>query len=183
MKKLVIGAALVVVATAVQAATYSWRASMDWASPDGSDDLVANAYVFDANAYAYATISAALAGGDTSVLGNALGNKALEGGAFTLVGTGLTDNGATPPYVSMYAILVANEGGQDYFYNVTYTDVKVTDAVVSGGAVFSMSTDVITGAVGGAGWTAAGGGAVPEPTSGLLMLLGVAGLALRRRRA
>ncbi|MCR5413849.1 MAG: PEP-CTERM sorting domain-containing protein, partial [Kiritimatiellae bacterium] len=25
--------------------------------------------------------------------------------------------------------------------------------------------------------------AVPEPTSGLLMLLGVAGLALRRRRA
>ena len=33
------------------------------------------------------------------------------------------------------------------------------------------------------GWTVSGGAAVPEPTSGLLMLLGMAGLALRRRRA
>ena len=33
----------------------------------------------------------------------------------------------------------------------------------------------------GAGWYSAA--AVPEPTSGLLMLLGMAGLALRRKRA
>ena len=32
-------------------------------------------------------------------------------------------------------------------------------------------------------WTATGTAPVPEPTSGLLMLLGMAGLALRRRRA
>ena len=35
------------------------------------------------------------------------------------------------------------------------------------------------GTVSGAGWYTA----VPEPTSGLLMLVGLAGLALRRRRA
>ena len=32
-------------------------------------------------------------------------------------------------------------------------------------------------------WSAVKGSAVPEPTSGLLMLVGLAGLALRRRRA
>ncbi len=39
------------------------------------------------------------------------------------------------------------------------------------------------GEIGAANWATMSGGAVPEPTSGLLMLLGVAGLALRRHRA
>ena len=34
-----------------------------------------------------------------------------------------------------------------------------------------------------ANWQGGGGGDVPEPTSAMLMLLGVAGLALRRKRA
>ena len=180
MKKIIVITCAILGTLAVNAASYNWEASMDWASPDGDADLVATAYVFDANAYAYATISAALAGGDSTVLGNALGSASLSGGAFSLSGSGLTDNGATPPYASMYTVLLAEEGGQSYFYKFDYADVKVTDAVVAGGAVFSMSNDVVTGAVGGAGWTAA---SVPEPTSGLLMLLGIAGLALRRRRA
>ena len=35
----------------------------------------------------------------------------------------------------------------------------------------------------GAGWYGAASAPVPEPTSGLLMLLGMAGLALKRKRA
>ena len=49
-----------------------------------------------------------------------------------------------------------------------------------GGTLSGLDTfDATYGAFGASGWT----GAVPEPTSGLLLLLGVAGLALRRKRA
>jgi hypothetical protein len=45
----------------------------------------------------------------------------------------------------------------------------------------SNATFADNSAYAGAGWYAAG--AVPEPTSGLLLLIGVAGLALRRKQA
>ena len=52
--------------------------------------------------------------------------------------------------------------------------------------VVSGLSDNTWGGSGGAGFTYATGGnftAVPEPTSGLLLLLGMAGLALKRKRA
>lgn len=64
----------------------------------------------------------------------------------------------------------------DYSYLTIATDPTTVDGVYKiGGADFSGDT---YGAFTSTGWTAA-----PEPTSGLLMLLGMAGLALRRRRA
>jgi len=53
-----------------------------------------------------------------------------------------------------------------------------TTAIAQSGALFSDKAIASDGAVGV--WTAA---TVPEPTSGLLLLLGVAGLALKRKRA
>ena len=62
----------------------------------------------------------------------------------------------------------------------------------NGGALYSVTWDGNTGggfnpdeSYGGASMSTAvgGGSSIPEPTSGLLLLLGVAGLALRRHRA
>ena len=70
-----------------------------------------------------------------------------------------------------YIAVVAYANGDDNQFRV-FGNIADVDGTVTMDAV---------GGVGQAGaWTAA---TVPEPTSGLLLLFGVAGLALRRRRA
>ena len=86
------------------------------------------------------------------------------------------------------ATVAALDTSKNYdFYFVVFNDADVTKATE-----YAMVSDLnkeysgmdgkfkASGNFSGATWQTAG---VPEPTSGLLMLLGVAGLALRRRRA
>ena len=178
MKKLMIAAAIVCAAVMSQAASLSWAsyaylndgaADEDWFS-GGQGYLV---LVTDAANFAVAddlTIT-----GGTLLTGSGSRNAyeyGMTGGAIDGSAFGAEDGGKYT-----FAILATDKGtssalptdglyGYDGFYEVTWN--KDT------GASFSASEDhmaAVTTAV------------VPEPTSGLLLLLGMAGLALRRRRA
>ena len=80
-----------------------------------------------------------------------------------------------------YAVLI-------YTYtDKTYGDMYIaTTATIAGSLIDNAVNTYNVASIGStagstSGWTAAG--AIPEPTSGLLMLVGLAGLALRRKRA
>ena len=78
-----------------------------------------------------------------------------------------------------YAAIIATYGtGDDMKYYAEKASVTTGD---DGNGAFSIGLGKLDSAAAAASnWQAA---AVPEPTSGLLMLVGLAGLALRRKRA
>ena len=182
MKKLIVAAVAVVLGVAANAASCNWEIKSDWVSADGENPLMVSVYAFDAIASSLSDVSTALAKNDTSVLAGALANTTVnDEGWFKLTGNGISDDGKTPfPSASVFNILIADDGaGNFYFYATDTKSVELTDAIIAGQANFAWD-EISTGAIGTGSWQAM---SVPEPTSGLLMLLGMAGLALRRRRA
>ena len=70
---------------------------------------------------------------------------------------------------SMYIVFI-DDGGKDIAYTATPVSVNVQNSTMAVGALKPASNFTYATAV-------------PEPTSGLLLLLGMAGLALKRKRA
>ena len=75
----------------------------------------------------------------------------------------------------------------DFYFVITVDDKQFTSTTKSVGALDAQTSNInfgnmATATQNPANWVG-GGEPAPEPTSGLLMLLGMAGLALRRRRA
>jgi len=168
MKKLMIALAAVVSAIAVQAASVDWNTSgtvFDWnnfMAPEGT-----------------------IAFYEASNMATALSTLTLDsdgGWDATVTGTDQTD---------WVARLTINnfDGGGSYYKDFAFTMDTVNHAGSPDAATYlaDLSASVSTAFDGidlmatpaSQGYTSA----VPEPTSGLLLILGMAGLALKRKRA
>ena len=183
MKKLMLVLAAVAMAASVQAAAFKWQSAAGGAIYQAGGESVlsgASVYLFDTSAYTYAQLFDAFAGDGIS-FSKAMDSATLGAdGKFAAVTTPVTSDKA-------YSMYVAIVDGDNLFVSdlKNYTGPsgdKTTTVSFTLTAKTKLDAIEIENGTGitGAGWYTT---AVPEPTSGLLMLLGMAGLALKRKHA
>ena len=189
MKKLMIMVALVAAAVSANAASYQWSAGTGRLF-DGQGTATANryagtGYLFAAGTVAQSDIVAALVAGtlDTT-LGTALSENTFSSGRASMFSTAFETTSLENAY---FVVTGQDADGNDGVYisdyaTITLSDVGNNEVAFGSQNAYSAAFKDATAGYSGAGWYSVTS-AVPEPTSGLLMLLGVAGLALRRRRA
>ena len=179
MKKLMIVAAIVCAAAMSQAASVVWSATGNYVDKDGK---VHTAETADAGKFVLVYLgngtadwsSATVANEGTVEFGNVMGKLAAKAsGTFGFVygAEGSPING------DIFGVMFRDtEGNLNQITTVDGTPITtefkiagMTDNLYQGNLTFATSNYTVA--------------SVPEPTSALMLLLGVAGLALKRRRA
>ena len=154
MKKLLILAAAIVAGVAANAASFNWQAANIY-GVDGTTK-------FSGTATLYAIIS----GTDTAVQVATAAN-----GAVAKANTGFSNDN------------LVGGNAYDFYFVIEDGGKKFTSDIKTASAQATSTITVNFGNMQAATQAAGNWQSVPEPTSGLLLLLGMAGLALKRKRA
>lgn len=186
MKKLIMAVAIVCAAVVSQGAACAWNwtstgtnAAKTFYGPEGSTIAGAMVYLFDAGVVSQGDLVTAVRGGsDISTL-SSIGNATLDANS-RLAATTIADYGTDGKTYAFYMAIVQG----DYVFVSDPKTGLVASEMSPPSVSFSGIKTQTSNNLGSADYSSAGWyQTVPEPTSGLLMLLGMAGLALRRRRA
>ena len=182
-----IAAAIVCAAAFSQAAVVSW--DMDASYKAGTSQGAGNyaVYFLTSLNYDYDSAVSDVKNGDLAFLSNAPKTSGGTGSQFVLtesdgyaegsrMGTFADQDVSTKAYL---VILDAStlDGAKNAYITTTTKDLSFTSAGAASPSTVHFGNQTATKDAGN--WYAV----VPEPTSGLLLLIGVAGLALKRRRA
>ena len=176
MKKLIVLAAAVALAFAGQAASVSWSATL---AGQGATLAGNGAFVmaFAGSDYADIVKLVTVDGSDTlqsDLAAKSLGSKAFSNNRGTATAANSIDNSPTTVFWMIF-----NDGSYDGGSAVTWTAATDVSANFyeppASGTAFTLNAASFanSGTIASA----------PEPTSGILLLIGMAGLALRRKRA
>ena len=186
MKKLMIALATVAMAVAANAAAVTWQSGtvLDPNGDTANKSVTAYLWVIDAATYntlAANTTGAAMSDAVYAAYGSKTGDAYASKTTSKKGVADLTDDSKSyGEGNSAYSVLLYTYGsGDDLQYmgnvgKVTFESPMDMDSEAMGSFLLGNTT------AGATAWSTA---AVPEPTSGLLMLLGLAGLALKRKRA
>ena len=188
MKKLMIALAAVVMAVGAQAAAWTWGMSTSGPieKPGTEIDLPSGtAYLFaDLTSSQLSTIVSDFAAGTYTPTGYEQTSTVTDG---TITKVSFDDSRTAGTYVDWTMVVTTKIDSDDYLFisdplnkarQAEGKNVKITFSLYDDSSAAAMEA---SSGYDGAGWYSAE--AIPEPTTGLLVLLGVAGLALRRRRA
>lgn len=167
MKKLLILAAAIVAGVAANAASFKWTGANIY------DHTGTTKYTGTASIYAYLTTETVADAVKVIDVGVTAGT--IKDGSTT----GYTYNWTAADSTKSYNFYMVIEDG-DYTFDSSISDPQV---IKLGAAQATGTTTVGFANMATATQAAGNWQSVPEPTSGLLMLLGMAGLALKRKRA
>ena len=190
MKKLIIASIAAAVGLAVNAATVDWQIQITSSATSYASGYTA--YLVNASAWDAATITDATFSDSSIVLDSTTFNSGSGKGTsktYTTIASGTTAGSRSVNVSSLaeggslgvYYVILNTAADPDTYYKWSDT---LTGRAESGAESLGSNFTIAGSTINAATWTAVGGSSpVPEPTSGLLLVLGMAGLALRRKRA
>lgn len=171
MKKLIIATCIVCSAVAIQASTINWGMSGAISATDFATGTAYLVCVTDLAKPTFADDSAAktwYSANKSSIAGAALLTTAVTDGAAS--GSEVVES---PTGRKNYWLLIVSGDESHIAVSTTTKGITIGAGTMNAPATWTASSQM----------TSYSTTAVPEPTSGLLLLIGVAGLALKRKRA